>query len=262
MKKSQPKQNQKSTSWEPASTWYKSIVGEEGHYFHQNIIFPGLTRLLDLKSHVNPSLLDLACGTGVLSRQIPANINYVGIDISATFIKEAKKLNTSSNHEFFVGDVSKNLPIEDKVFSHATIILALQNIKNPLAVLLNVKKHLRKDGELFIVLNHPCFRIPRQSSWQIDEQKKIQYRRIDRYFSSLEIPIQAHPSKGEQSPQLVSFHHPLTRYMGWLKEAGFCVINLEEWCSDKVSTGKMAKMENRSRSEIPLFLTFICKKII
>jgi hypothetical protein len=29
---------------------------------------------------------------------------------------------------------------------------------------------------------------------------------------------------------------------------------MEEWISDKQSSGKFAKMENRSREEIPLFL--------
>lgn len=261
MKKKQSSQNQASTSWEPASKWYKSIVGEEGHYYHQNIILPGLTRLLDFKSHENPSLLDLACGTGVLGRQISPKTPYVGIDISPTFIKEAQKSDTSTKHQYFIADVSKTLPISKQKFTHATIVLALQNIQNPLNVFLNVKKYLENQGKLFIVLNHPCFRIPRQSSWQVDEPKKIQYRRIDRYYSPLEIPIQAHPSKGEQSAQLISYHHPLSSYMHWLKEAGFCTLDIEEWCSNKISTGGAAKMENRSRSEIPLFMTICAQKL-
>ena len=46
-----------------------------------------------------------------------------------------------------------------------------------------------------------------------------------------------------------------------LKEAGFFIELNEEWCSDKKSTGKMAKVENRCRSEFPLFLTFVAKKL-
>ena len=46
--------------------------------------------------------------------------------------------------------------------------------------------------------------------WQIDQDKKIQYRRIDRYASSMTIPIQATPSKGEKSLETLTFHNPLS----------------------------------------------------
>ncbi len=257
IKKQQQKSHHPSSSWEPASQWYKGIVGEEGHYYHQQIILPGVKRLLDLASCPSSNVLDLACGSGVLGRYLPENIHYTGIDISPTLIKEAKKLDRNSKHQYHVADVMKALPIQQQKFSHATIILALQNIQQPLHVFKNIFKALEKGGKLIIVLNHPCFRIPRQSSWQIDEAKKLQYRRIDNYLSPIEIPIQAHPSKKEQPPQLVSYHYPLSSYIQWLKEAGFKVYDMEEWCSDKVSTGSRAKMENHSRKEFPLFLT-IC----
>jgi hypothetical protein len=111
------------------------------------------------------------------------------------------------------------------------------------------------------VLNHPCFRIPRQSSWGVDLEKKIQYRRIDRYFSSMKIPIQSHPSKGAQSSHTSSFHHSLSRYVQWLKQTGFVIETMDEWCSDKKSTGKHAKMEDTSRAEFPLFLAIVAKKL-
>jgi ubiquinone/menaquinone biosynthesis C-methylase UbiE len=259
MKKSSSQQK-KSSSWEPASQWYKNLVGDEGHYYHQNIILPGVLRLLSLKGHKDSRLLDLACGSGVLARQLPSQVNYTGIDISPTLIKEAKKLDTQPLHQYFVADATKQLPLGQQKFSHATIILALQNIQNPLLVFQNAAKYLQNQGKLVIVLNHPCFRIPRQSFWQIDEAKKLQYRRIDRYFSPLEIPIQTHPSKGEQSSQLISYHYPLSTYCHALKEAGFIIVDVEEWCSNKVSTGAQAKMENRSRDEFPLFLTICAQK--
>lgn len=245
---------QPSSSWEPASQWYHSIVGEEGHYYHQKIILPNITRMLHLQASTSPHVLDLACGSGVLARHLPKSTAYTGIDLSPTFIKEAKKLDTNSKHRYLVGDVTKHIPLEANTFSHATIILALQNIQHPLETLKNGAKYLKDEGIMLIVLNHPCFRIPRQTSWQVDENKKLQYRRIDSYMSSLEIPLQAHPSKGDKSAKLIAYHHPLSSYIHWLNEAGFYLFTMEEWCSDKVSTGRQAKMENRSRSEFPLFL--------
>lgn len=63
-----------------------------------------------------------------------------------------------------MGDVTKPLKIDKKDFSHAFVILALQNMEEGEKAIQNGAKHLRKGGKLFVVLNHPCYRIPRQSS--------------------------------------------------------------------------------------------------
>jgi ubiquinone/menaquinone biosynthesis C-methylase UbiE len=260
MKKPYPKVSKDSTSWEPVQKWYRQAVGEEGHYYHKQIILPKLLKILNISGKAAENLLDLGCGQGILARHLPKQMHYTGVDIAPSLIKEAKRLTENPAQQFIVGDASKPLVLPEKDFTHATIILALQNIEHPLRVFQNASKHLKKNGQLVIVLNHPCFRILRQSSWGIDHERKIQYRRIDRYFSPLKIPIQAHPSKGQQSPTTMSFHYPLNAYFSWLKEAGFMVEGLEEWCSDKISTGSAAKMENRSRDEFPLFLTLIARK--
>lgn len=281
-KKDPTKANQKrftdfkesSTSWQNVSKWYNSCVGESGHYYHKNIIIPGIKRLLNfdqLDRNQDNSLLDLACGQGVLSQNLPNFIDYQGIDLSKDLIAFAKKNYSNSLKQkkalasskplFEVSDITKPLSITKYDFSMATIILALQNIEDPFKVFQNAYKHLNKNGKLLIVMNHPCFRIPRQSSWQVDEMNKVQFRRIDRYKSPMKIPIQAHPSQGEHSVKTWSFHYPLANYTQWLFEAGFYIEIMEEWCSDKISTGKMAKIENRSREEFPLFLAIRAIKI-
>lgn len=243
-----------STSWEPVGKWYNKSVGQEGLHYHRTIILPGVLRLLELDAYENPSILDLACGQGILSKKLSDKVLYTGIDISKTLIKEAKNLNHKKTHHFYVSDVTAPLPTEKKDFSHVTLILAIQNIRNLDTLLRNASKHLCSGGKFLIVMNHPCYRIPRQSSWGVDEGKKVQYRRLDRYMSPLSVPITAHPSKGQQSEQTLSFHRPLSDYFKALSKAGFVVDTLEEWCSDKTSTGGAAKIENRARDEFPLFL--------
>lgn len=254
-----PKQKDTKTSWEPVQKWYRNIVGDEGHYYHKSVILPGLLRLMELNA--SSSVLDLGCGTGILGRHVMPEVEYHGFDIAPSFIKEAKAQDSHKAHRYDVADVTKPFTLKDKLFSHAAIVLALQNMETPIGVFKNAHKHLKEGGKLLIVLNHPCFRIPRQSSWGIDEQKKIQYRRVDRYFTPLPIPIQAHPSKGETSAETISFHYPVSQYIKWLKEAHFVVSDMEEWCSDKLSTGSAAKMENRSRQEFPMFLTLVATKV-
>lgn len=248
------------TSWDEAGKWYHQIVGDEGHHYHQTVIIPQVLKLLSLGPDKNHCLLDLACGQGVLSRHLPPSVSYLGIDLAASLIQAAKKLNRNPLHQFLHADVTQPIPGLSKTFTHGSIILALQNIEFPLQVLKNASRCLVDGAPFIIVLNHPCFRIPRQSSWKIAEDNKIQFRRIDRYMSSMKIPIQTHPGQGKDSAQTWSFHHPLSQYTHWLKEAGFLIESIDEWCSNKTSQGKSAKMENRSRSEIPLFMSILSRK--
>lgn len=248
------------SSWESSSKWYDKTVGSKGHYYHQKIVIPKTLDLLALEK--GSSLLDLACGQGVLSRHLPQGVTYSGVDASKSLIESAKKQNSSDHVFFFHGDASSPLPLKEKKFTHASIVLALQNMEHPADALKQCAAHLHEGGKLVIVLNHPCFRIPRQSSWGIDEKKKLQYRRLDSYFSTQKIPITTHPSKGARSEKTYSYHHPLTSIADFLREAGFVIDAMEEWLSDKISTGPKAKMENRSRDEFPLFLAIRALKMI
>lgn len=251
---------QTSTSWEPAEAWYNRCVGEKGHYYHQSVILPSSLRLLGITNKSTGSLLDLGCGQGVLARQIPDSVDYWGVDASAALIRDAKKQTKMANRHFLTGDATLPLPVQKRDFDWAAFILCLQNMEDGKGAIANAGRHLKVGGKLLIVLNHPNFRIPRQSAWGIDEAAKIQYRRLNTYMSPMKIPIQMNPGKGEESSTTYSFHHPLSDYMKWLAEAGFMIGGLEEWCSDKKSEGGRARMEDRARKEFPLFLALLCVK--
>lgn len=249
--------NSQSTSWQKVSGQYTKTVGLSGHYYHQHVILPSSLRLLNLNK--DSSLLDLACGQGVLGRQINSQTEYYGLDASPALVKFAKKNDPSPKHQYLLADIQKALPLKKTDFSHAVIILALQNLAQPDLVIKNATAHLRPGGQLLLVLNHPAFRIPRQSSWGIDPQNKLQYRRLNHYFSPLKIPINMTP--GEKRGSFTwSFHFPLQSYFKFLRQTGLVVLDLEEWLSDKESVGRAAKTENRGRSEFPLFLAILAQK--
>lgn len=248
----------KEGSWEQVSGWYKKNVGEKGHYYHKRIVIPGVLRMLDLKP--SDTLLDLACGQGILARSIPKEVDYEGVDISPSLIQEAKK--QTPGRSFRVGDATKPLGfLGKKTFSHAAIILALQNINDPLKAFKNLSERLIPGGKAVLVLNHPCFRIPKESHWHIDLEQDLQARRIDRYKSEMKSEIQSEPSKGEKSPVSYSYHFPLEKLFAWAFQTGFVIDGFEEWVSDKKSYGAAAQRENRSRKEIPMFLAIRVKKV-
>ncbi len=247
----------KETSWQKVGSWYDQIVGDLGSYYHKQIILPGTLRLLGLTNE--SSLLDLGCGQGVLAGAIAKEVGYVGLDAAKSLLQKAKTRH--KDRKFIFADLTKPLPLaKEALFSHAACILALQNMQDPEAVIQHASTHILKGGKLVLILNHPCFRIPRQSSWGFDEQQKMQYRRLNCYMSEQEIPIVTNPGQ-QDSVSTVSFHHPLSHYFGFLQKAHFMVEAMEEWCSDKMSEGKAARWENRARKEFPLFMAIKASKI-
>ncbi|MEM8727229.1 MAG: class I SAM-dependent methyltransferase [Chlamydiota bacterium] len=237
------------TGWKRVGKWYDELVSKNGHAYHERVIFPALKKWYAFKK--TDAVLDLGCGQGILARQLPPGIDYLGIDASQPLIRRGKKY---SKHRFMVADVTEPLHLEQRNFSHVFIILALQNMQRGERAILNGADHLRRRGKLILVLNHPCFRIARQSSWGVDQGKNLQYRRLDRYRSPMEIPIRIRPSRKEESEKTFSYHHPLSAYAEWMVRAGLSITRLEEWHCHKSSTGKRATMENRAREEFPLFL--------
>jgi SAM-dependent methyltransferase len=248
-----------SMSWEEVAHSYDKIVGKEGHYYHQKVIIPNLTKRFEFEKYEKPKVLDLGCGQGFLQEHIPKKVKYTGVDASQSLIELAKKRRSGN---FFVEDLRKPLDLKEKDFTHITLVLCLQNMGPPEVVLKSAKNHLAKDGKLFIILNHPIFRIPRQTSWGVDERNKIQYRRIDRYLTPLEIPISMAPSKKADSEITTSYHYPVSTYINILGDLSMGTSHMEEWVSDRVSEGKYAKMENRSRVEIPLFMLIEARNFV
>jgi ubiquinone/menaquinone biosynthesis C-methylase UbiE len=244
------------TSWQGVANKYQRSVGSSGHYYHQHVVIPEAKKLLDLKP--NDSVLDLGCGQGVLARAIRPDIDYLGVDLSSSLVRLAEKQNRNDRFEFMIADITESLNLPRRDFSHAAIILALQNVEDFSAVINNAAKHLKSGGQFLIVINHPYFRIPRQTSWGIDEKSKLQYRRVNMYMSPLKIPIDMGP--GGEHKLTWSFHNPLSAYSEALAKAGFTIAKVEEWVSDKESEGKAKKMENRSRAEIPLFMAILAEK--
>jgi SAM-dependent methyltransferase len=243
------------TSWENSAKKYGKLVGKEGSYYHQSVIFPKLLEAMALTP--KSSVLDLGCGQGVFSRIIPPDLTYFGLDISPSLIQQAKRLNTSKAY-FKVQDVGKPFRLTKANFSHVVFILSLQNMEDLHTAIKNAASHLSPKGRLFIVLNHPVFRIPKHTDW--DTHPQAQYRRIASYMSPLKIPIDMNPGTQTQETLTWSFHHSLSDFMKVFRENKLVIEDLDEWVSDKISVGKNAKRENVAREEIPMFMVVVLKK--
>lgn len=256
---------EQNTSWGEVAEWYGSLLDEKGTY-QRELILPNVTSRMNIQK--GETILDLACGEGFFSREFyKRGANIIGVDISKELIDIAKKkilgmnLSPKRKIEFFASPASRLNFIKNFTVDTITIILALQNIENIKEVLRECFRVLKERGSIFIVMTHPAFRVPKSSSWGWDNGKKIQYRRTDAYMTEQKIPIEMAPGK-QSSLNTLTFHRPLQYYFKALKKNNFCVADLEEWTSNKISVhGTRAGAENIARKEIPLFLFMEARKL-
>ena len=247
------------TSWNKVAGWYDNLVGERGSDYHENVIIPGALKMLAPQK--GEKILDVGCGQGVFCRELArAGAVVTGIDAAEKLIKAARS--RSANIKYLVTDAADLHIFPNGSFDAVSCIMAIQNMEPLEKIISEMARVLKPDGGLLLVMNHPCFRIPRQSGWGIDEQRKLQYRRIDSYLTSLKIPIKMHPGA---DPTLLTwtFHRPLSEYFKALNAHGLAVSELAELASHRESKpGASSRMENRARAEIPMFLSLLAQKML
>lgn len=241
----------KSTSWGHVADWYHEMLETQPGTYQKEVILPNLLRLLAIKE--GETILDLACGQGFFAREFwKQGARVIGVDISKELIALARE-NSPKGIEFRVGPADDLGFLKDGSVDKITVVLALQNIENVHDVFTECSRVLVPRGRLFVVINHPAFRIPKASSWGW-EGHRVQYRRIDRYLTESKVKIQMHPGD-DPDEYTLSYHRPLQFYFKHLSKNGLYVGRVEEWISNRVSQpGPRAAAENLARREIPLFL--------
>ena len=248
----------KDTSWDKSADWYQGVTEEAGSY-QKEVILPNLLRLINPKP--GQKIIDIGCGTGFFARALAEKgAVLTGLDNSADMIKTATTFKTPDPITYLVGSADNLKLLKNKAYDAALIVLALQNMEHLAKVFNEAARVLKPGGNLYLVLNHPAFRIPKASSWEWTPDQNTQFRRIDKYLSESKQKIVMHP--GESSAYTLSFHRPLQTYVKLLGKAGFGVTNLEEWISNRIGPkGKTFAALEQARKEIPLFLFIEAAKI-
>lgn len=243
-----------SRSWDPVAEWYTGWVGAAGSEHHRRVAIPSLMSLLDPVQ--GERILDMGCGPGVLAPHVSrAGARYTGIDSSRRLIAFARK-HHAGRGRFIVADATDPALLtrfEQGDFDGVTFLLSIQDI-DPLApAVLNAAAALRPGGRIVLLMTHPCFRVPRQSGWGWDDQRRLRYRRVDRYLTPLRVPMKEY-GKGSHGTTR-SHHRPLQEYVAALTAAGLLIDCMREIPThQQESPGPLAKAERMANREIPLFL--------
>jgi len=246
--------------WERVSTWYDGMVGNDGSRTHQTIAIPAVLSLLDTKP--GNTILDLGAGQGVLAPHIHAKrAIYTGVDISTTLIQQARARH-GAHGTFFVGDISSlpSIPgITAGSYNSVVFMLSIQDIRHMEKAISSAAWALKQGGRLVILMTHPAFRIPRQSGWGYDKERKLTYRRVDSYLSRMDIPLRPHYSGG--TPLTRSYHRPIQDYVAAIIKSNLCIDAYVEIPPGAESSAKISNSEKKAYREIPLFLALRARKL-
>ncbi len=235
--------------WDPLAAWYDGMVGEKGSKYHQELAIPAVLKLLQLKQ--GDRVIDIGCGQGVLAGYLVKNkVGYVGVDVSSKLIDSAKQRNIKAA-EFHVKDATKVHGLNLEPFDEAVFMLSIQDIPNMKAAFESMAKVMKQKSRVVVLMLHPAFRIPRQSGWGYDENRKLQYRRVDSYLSEMNVPLKPFP--GRQQGVSISYHRPMQSYINELGKHGFNTAEIMEIAAGKLANTK-EKAALRAADEIPMFL--------
>ena len=248
------------TDWDPLARWYDGWVGESGSKHHRLLAIPTLLDLVEIQP--GETLLDVGCGQGAFSGYvIEAGGKYSGVDLSEEMIRIART-RFRDRGTFLVGDALDLGAIDqlDKPgYDIITFLLSLQDMDPLFDAVRSAAALLKKGGRMGILLTHPSFRIPRQSGWGWDDNRKLRFRRVDSYLSRLAVPLKLYPGKSKGVTR--SFHRPLQDYVQALTGNNLVIDGLVEIPTYKEATaGDNPKSVNRANREIPLFLGLRARK--
>ena len=248
------------TDWDAVADWYHRHMGPDGSEHHRRLALPATLELLSPRP--GERILDLGAGQGVLAPHIAAaGAVYTGVEASPRLVKAARR-HHGAHGRFLEGDACRlsDLPtLRRAQFDGAVFLLSLQDMDPLAAALAAAAWALRPGGRLVALLNHPCFRVPRQSGWGWDEGRQLRFRRVDRYLTPLAVPMPPHVH-GQKGTAVRSFHRPLQEYVNDLHANGLALEALREIPTFQVATGPQAAAENRAFGEIPLFLGLRARK--
>lgn len=256
-----PDRHPRRGGWERVARWYDGMVGNSGSRTHQNTALAGILSLLPLKK--GDTVLDIGCGQGVLAPRIfERGGQYVGIDSSKTMIAQAQSRH-SRKGTFIVADamrLASNKAVATKgPFDACTFLLSIQDIPDAERAISQAALLLKINGIMVIFMTHPAFRIPRQSGWGFDSQRKLVYRRVDSYLSQLDVPMRTHHTTNKILTR--SYHRPIGYYINALANSSISISKMEEISVTDDEREFDEKSERRAHAEIPLFLALQGRKL-
>lgn len=216
--------------WNHIAGFWDSYMGDQGNDFHNQLIRPTVTQLLQPTPGMK--ILELGCGAGLYARDLDAlGAEVVATDGSTAFLDIARNRNRNTPITFQELDVTRQahwdrLQVDHPAFDAVVCNMMFMDVACVSIMCANVFRLLRPGRSWVLSLMHPCFNT---SDMQIvAEQSETERRNAIKVYRYLNVE----PFKGygirQQPERHIYFHRPLQDVLGALFEAGLVVTGFVE----------------------------------
>ena len=171
---------------------------------------------------VGDKILDVGCGRGQFMELNPNSKEIHGLEIE----KQSNNLNIK------IGDASKKIPYPDNTFDSVTLFHVLEHFDKPMKALIEIKRVLKKDGRLIIVVPNYSYRHFYQEYTHVRPwpKKAVFGILVDAGYKKIKV------YSGPRYNQIVTsilFMYPILRYtiekiLGWIRPSEILAIAHKE----------------------------------
>jgi 2-polyprenyl-3-methyl-5-hydroxy-6-metoxy-1,4-benzoquinol methylase len=219
--------------WNRKAAYWDEYMGE-GNEWHLKLISPAVELLLDLRP--GETILDVACGNGMLARRLAQlGARVIACDFSEAFIERARARSTdvADRIEYAVVDATDRnqlLELGERRFDAATCTQGLMDMPAIAPFYEAMTKLVKPGGRLVITVPHPCFNTHGMSMLaEALEDEQSRYittsLRLTRYLTPRTAKGPGVP--GEPEPHYY-FERPLSELLGPAFGAGLVLDGMEE----------------------------------
>lgn len=210
--------------------------------------------LLGLIGNVeDKSICDLACGQGIIARQLAQKgARVTGVDIAEKLLAIAQRYEDREpwGIAYLHDDVQTLAILEDASFDGVLCNMSLMDVADIAAAFRSIRRILRTGGWFVFSITHPCFQTP-GSTWMESESGTVS-RVVNNYFN--ERFWYSENASGVRG-QVGAYHCMLSTYLNTLIEAGLSLERIVE----PQAIGNVAERVPGNK-EVPAALVVLCRK--
>jgi len=215
--------------WATLADWFDANQGDDGDLWHRTLIFPGILKVIGpVKGR---DILDVGCGNGSLVRILARMGNRVmGVDGSPRIIELAKAREEASplGAVYLASDAANLSMFEANSFDLVTTCMALMDMPDAAGAIKEMGRVVKRTGRCVMLFSHPCFDIPKASSWLSEwgfGHEPVISLRLARYR---EVFSEWLRWSMQEDYEMLAYHRPLSWYFRAIRDAGLAVTMLDE----------------------------------
>ena len=239
-------------TYDAIANWYDEYVRTEPLLYE--VVIPATLRLVEETGSLDGAVIcDLACGQGVVARELALRGAYVtGIDISEGMLALARSQPVAARHgiSWRLDDAQVGRTLADASFDGVACNMSLMDIPDLAAALRTVARILRPGGWFVCAITHPCVQAP-HSAWVTRPDGTVARESGDYFAEGFWRPEGAPGVRG----RVGAHHRTLSSYLNALVDAGLTLEHTEE----PPATGALIAKAPGYRS-LPPALLLRCRK--